>query len=333
MLRVPDALPLEGRRMPTRKNVGAEVGPARGPMRTGGVHPRPLEPSHSPANFKARHHVLWLSIVLAAVLSAGCLARLGGPQLPYVKPAQTVPDIDPSRERLAARLEALETELQRLRDMVERIQASGGGDPHAVADLQRRVAHIERRLGTAPPGDGAKPVPPTSSGAESSESSSPPVQAPEVEAPRAPEPITTGMEPRIEIPGTPLSDDEKAFRDAYAPVRARAWDKAIPLLERFLKDHPKSRLLGEAHYWLGEAFKAQKKYDEAILEFDRVIRDFPGSTKQLNALLKQGEAFKAKGEPSSARIMFERIVREFPHTDQARTARRILKGLPQAKPE
>ncbi|MEW6351349.1 MAG: tetratricopeptide repeat protein [Thermodesulfobacteriota bacterium] len=277
--------------------------------------------------------------MLCSVIVGGCLTRPGGPQLPYVKPAQQPANTDPARERLAARLEALETELQRLRDMVERLQASGGGDPQAVPDLQRRVAAIERRLGGAPPGEVSKPHLPSASGEGPSEaSSSRPVEAPEAEPPRPSAPLTTGMEPRIEIAGTPRSEDEKAFLAAFAPVEARAsdkaaWDKAIPLLEQFLKDHPKSRFAANAHYWLGEAFLAKSRFGEAILEFDRVIKDYPNSTNELNAMFKQAEAFKAKGEPSSARIIFEKIVREHPHTHQAREARKILKRLPQGKPE
>ena len=91
-----------------------------------------------------------VALTAAAVCLNGCLTRTSGPPWPYVKAAESVPERDQTRVHLAARMEAMETEMQRLRQMIELTQASGG-ESRAVSNLESRVTFIERQLGIEPP--------------------------------------------------------------------------------------------------------------------------------------------------------------------------------------
>jgi tol-pal system protein YbgF len=221
----------------------------------------------------------------------------------------------------------MENEMQRLREMIERLQAASGNE-NIIRNLQERVSLIERQLGMesprdtgpasipapAPPVDSRTQVQPRQDGRPAAKQMTPPPDQP--------------VGPPVEIGNTPLSADEKAFRDAYALFKGGSFDQAALGFEDLLKKYPQSQLCADAIYWVGEARFAQGRFDEAVLQFDRVIKDFPGSKKELSALLRQGQAFEKMGDSRSARIIYQKLVSDHPHTAQGRTAGAKLKSLP-----
>ncbi|MFH1112611.1 MAG: tol-pal system protein YbgF [Pseudomonadota bacterium] len=273
--------------------------------------------------------------VVAAVSLSGCLTRPGaGPSLPYVKPANSVPvNNDPASIRMASRMQEMETELQRLWDSVERLQA-GGGDEKEINALKDRISFIERQLGIDPqsPAPGPNPAPSTSGRGEKPQIAA---QAGNPGPPTAERPGQPPQAPQapIEIRNPPLQTDEQEYRHAYSTFRNGDTDNGIRLFEAFLTAHPKSELVADALYWVGEGHFAKGRFDEAVLQFDRVIKEHPGSKKELSALLKQGEAFEKMGDSRSARIIFQKLVSDHPHTAQARIASGKLKSLPQDPPD
>ncbi|HMK35433.1 MAG TPA: tol-pal system protein YbgF [Desulfomonilaceae bacterium] len=264
-----------------------------------------------------------IAIALVATLSAaGCLTRTAGPTLPYVKPAQSVAPVDPTPIRIASRVEDMETEIQRLRGSIERLEVTGGSE-QAIRNLQDRVAVIERQLGIDS-GRVASPGQPVQSGDQRA-----PIQA-RTEAraggrvsPQTPEQSAAP----VEIQNDPILPDEKVYRDAYTLFKNGSFDQAAIQFEDLLKKHPQSQLVPDAIYWIGEARLSQGRFDEAVLQFDRVLKEFPGSKKELNALLNQGQAFEKMGDAKSAKIIYQKLVSEFPHTAQGRLASGKLKSL------
>ena len=263
-------------------------------------------------------------LVITAIVPSvtGCLSRSAGPTLPYVKPANSVPQVDPGPMQMASRLQDMEAEIQRLRDMIERLQATGG-DEQAIRNLQERVALIERRLGAAPAAQGTgEPQPRWAAEAKLPGQNQP--QAAVTDSQPGP-PVATDQAAPIEIRNAPVVPEEKAYRDAYAAFRNGSLDQAVALFGDFLKQHPKSQYAADAIYWIGEVRFGQGRFEEAVLHYDRVLKEFPGSKKELSALLKQGQAFEKMGDGKSAKIIFSKIVSEYPHTAQARTAAAKLK--------
>lgn len=261
--------------------------------------------------------------LVAIALVAGCLSRQTGPSLPYVKPAQSVAPVDPAQVHLAARMQDMETEMQRLRDTIERLQVSGGQEKE-LRSLQERVAFIEKQLGIEAPtpvgGPSHQPGSPQPEGGPVGENLS---RAKPTAGPGVP-----GKSPSLELVSKPLSPEEKAYREAYAAYKSGALDQSINLFEDFLSKFPKSEFSSNAVYWIGEARFSQGRFDEAVLQFDRIIKEFPGSKKELNSLLRQGQAFEKMGDSRSARIIYQKILSDYPHTAQARIAATRIKALP-----
>jgi len=221
-------------------------------------------------------------------------------------------------------MQDLETEMQRLRDMIERLQASGANE-REIRDLQERVALIERHVGleSSMRSQGRS----VQSGRPEPLRREQGADRPPAESKQAPSGVIGDEAAPIELIEVPDSAEEKAFKEAYALLK-RSPEEAIRLFEGFLKKYPKSPLAPDSVYWMAEARFAQSRFDEAVLLFDRVIKEYPGSKKELNAMLKQGEAFEKMGDTRSASIVFEKLVRNYPHTAQARLAGARLKSLP-----
>jgi len=265
-----------------------------------------------------------LAILAVAPSMTGCLSRSAGPSLPYVKPANSVPYVDPGPMQIASRVQDMEAEIQRLREMIERLQVSGGNE-QAIRNLQERVTLIERRLGVAPAAQGnVQPQPQWAA-----EARLPNQQPPQIDGSpngQVPPPAVPDASAPVEIRNTPIVPEEKAYRAAYAAFRSGSLDQAVALFDDFLTRHPRSQYAADAIYWIGEVRFGQGRFEEAVLQYDRVIKEFPGSKKELSALLKQGQAFEKMGDGKSAKIIFNKIVSEYPHTAQARSAAMKLKN-------
>ena len=285
-------------------------------------------PSVSDATFGSRYLGLFVLLILSLLSLSGCLTRPGGPSLPYVKPAQSVPAVDPAPFQLSSRLQEMDGEMQRLREMMERLQASGGNE-NVIRNLQERVSLIERQLGMEAPRDAGSanfPAPPPPLDPRVQRQPRVEVRPADKQIPAPPSEQPAG--PPVEITNTPLSADERAYRDAYALFKGGSFDQAVLQFEDFLKKYPKSQFSADSVYWVGEARFSQGRFDEAVLQFDRVIKDFPGSKKELSALLRQGQAFEKMGDSRSARIIFQKLISDHPHTAQGRIAGGKLKSLP-----
>lgn len=284
----------------------------------------------------------WVLILVTLALS-GCLTRTSGPTLPYVKPAQSLPHTDPGTVHLAARVEEMETEIRRLRDMIERAQA--GGNDRLVKTLQDRVASIEKHLGFETPREAglptASPAQPTYPEARQTPQQMKPEAPPISRAPQ--QQLGTGpgvqltrpqmstnpeAQSPVDIRNAPITPDEKAYRDAYQLLRNGNYDQAAIQFEELVKRNPKSQFAADAVYSIGEAKLKLGRFDEAVLHFHRVVKEYPGSQKELDALLKQGEAFEKLGDPRSARVIYKQLTTDNPHTAQGRLAGTKLKQLP-----
>jgi len=265
-----------------------------------------------------------LAIAVIVPCMTGCLSRSAGPTLPYVKPANSVPQVDPAPMQMASRMQDMEGEIQRLREMIERLQASGGNE-QAIRNLQERVTLIEGRMGLESTAQGnAQPQARWTAEAKLPGQNQPQAASPGAQGQSQPVPDPAAP---VEIRNTPISPEEKAYRDAYAAFKNGSLDQSLALFDDFLKKHPKGQYAADAIYWIAEARLAQGRFEEAVLQYDRVIKEFPGSKKELSALLKQGHAFEKMGDSKSAKIIFQKIVGEYPHTSQARTAAAKLKTV------
>jgi tol-pal system protein YbgF len=120
---------------------------------------------------------------------------------------------------------------------------------------------------------------------------------------------------------------KRDYENAWRALEKKDYRIAINRFKDFLKKNPKSRLAGNAQYWIGECHYALREFDQAILEFDTVRRKYPQGDKVSAALLKQGFAFAELGEKVNARLILQEVVEKYPQSPEAARAKQRLKSL------
>ena len=119
--------------------------------------------------------------------------------------------------------------------------------------------------------------------------------------------------------------DQQLYEEARRAYDKGEFDKARQLFQKLIKDYPKSSIVDNAQFWIGESYYREKWYERAILEYQTVIEKYPKGNKVPAAMLKQGLALQQIGEKSSARLIFEELVKKYPKSSEAAVASRKLK--------
>ncbi|PYN48189.1 MAG: tol-pal system protein YbgF [Candidatus Rokuibacteriota bacterium] len=174
------------------------------------------------------------------------------------------------------------------------------------------AAAIERpRVAPAPAPTGA---PPTTS-------------APAPNVARAPTPSpapTVAPTPNVTSKPTPKAGDnpEQEYAAALATFRSREHGQAVLDFIDFMAKYPKHPLAGNAQYWIGEAYWAQRDYRQALAEFEKVFEHGPGKTP--DALLKIGLCHLRLTDLPRAQQAWQRVVSEYPKSESATMARSLI---------
>ncbi len=123
------------------------------------------------------------------------------------------------------------------------------------------------------------------------------------------------------------TSESVVYKKAISLFKAGKYNEAQKQLENFIKLFPKSKLLPNAYYWLGETYFKRKMYEKAIINYDEVIVKFPKSPKVPAALLKEGISFMKIGEKEGAKIIFKKILTDYPKSPQAKYAKIYLRQI------
>jgi tol-pal system protein YbgF len=113
---------------------------------------------------------------------------------------------------------------------------------------------------------------------------------------------------------------ETLYKNAKQTYERKDFTAAREKFKAFLTVYPKGQLSDNAQFWIGESFYSEKDYEKAIIAYDDVLKKFPKGDKISSALLKQALCWLA-------RSLLKRVIREHPRTQQAKIAKKKLKGI------
>src|SRR3989338_8053020 len=115
------------------------------------------------------------------------------------------------------------------------------------------------------------------------------------------------------------------YSEALTLAKDKEYSDAIEKFTKFISLFPEHDRAQNAQYWIGEMYYAQKDYERAGLEFNEVVKKYPKGKKVPAALLKQGMAFYELGNKKEARLVLEKGMDKYPKTEEANTAKKVLK--------
>jgi len=147
-------------------------------------------------------------------------------------------------------------------------------------------------------------------------------------APLTPPPAAAVDKPRVPpsptvAPARPApKNPEQEYAAALATYRAREHGQAVIEFKDFIAQYPKHPLAGNAQYWIGEAYWAQRDYRQALIEFEKVFEH--GQAKAPDALLKIGLCHLRLNDVPRAQQAWQRAVNEYPKSEPATLARSLI---------
>lgn len=204
--------------------------------------------------------------------------------------------------QLSQRVDALEAQLRELRGRSEELQ--NGSEQQRkqqrdlYADLGQRITALEQAVKA---GGAAAPAAAVAPGAQTV-------------------PSVGG--------NTPGTDELAAYQHAFDAIKGGDYASAITQFRAFMGKYPGSTLLGNAQYWIGEAYYVPQDYDNAATAFRAVGERWPGSAKAPDALLKLGYTLFEQKKYAQSRQALSQVGQRYPGSDAARLAADKLAKFP-----
>ncbi|WP_106751421.1 tol-pal system protein YbgF [Pannonibacter carbonis] len=127
-----------------------------------------------------------------------------------------------------------------------------------------------------------------------------------------PDPLA-GQLASLSLTGDPRAD----YDAAYSHALSGDYVAAEQSFRAFLDAYPKSELVPNAQYWLGESLYGQQDYRQAADAFLKTYTQYPNTTKGPESLLKLGLSLEGLGEGTAACATFAELLSKYPEAPKA----------------
>jgi tol-pal system protein YbgF len=112
---------------------------------------------------------------------------------------------------------------------------------------------------------------------------------------------------------------------AFGFMKNKQLADAALAFKAFLNEYPKSSLVVNGYYWLGQIYYNQMNLDEARKAFSIVINQFPDHAKASDSKYKLGIILHRLGDVVKAKRLLESVVEQYAGSASARFASKYLK--------
>ena len=116
--------------------------------------------------------------------------------------------------------------------------------------------------------------------------------------------------------GESKKGDKEAYDAAYNLMKKGDYKKAEEAFSLFMKEYPKSSLVGNANYWLGETYYARGLFEQAVGIFADGFTKYKDNSKAADNLLKLGLTMNKLNKKQEACTAFKSLKDEFPKAEQ-----------------
>lgn len=124
-------------------------------------------------------------------------------------------------------------------------------------------------------------------------------------------------------PSGPVAED-RAFAAAYGLFNAGSHAEAIKAFQDFLDKYPDSIHVPNATYGLGKSQFAAKDYKAALNTYDGLLKNFPDTPKTPDLLLEIAQCQQGLKRPVSARKTLKQLISKYPASKAAAKAKKLL---------
>jgi TolA-binding protein len=114
------------------------------------------------------------------------------------------------------------------------------------------------------------------------------------------------------------------FENARGDYMAGNYLLAVDGFTAYLNASPQSRNAALAKYYIGEAYRLDRKPNEALAAYERLIAEHATSEQIPNAHVRRAEVLNELGRVKEARAEYDMVVKDWPNTDAAILAKQRL---------
>ena len=240
---------------------------------------------------------------------------------------------------LLNRVQDLQTELQALRNLIERqrfeIDELKQRQNDQYSDLYERIQRRSGEDADGSPDLGASMPAPASIPLAPAAPVDPNQLQMEAAAPVDPytgEPIQGAasfdpVAPAAPVAAAPGVDPQAEYQSAFDALKQGRYDDSSRLFSQFLRNHPDHDLADNAQYWLGESYYVTQNYESALQTFRAMTERYPDGDKSADAELKIGYCLYELGQYAGARQALQDVVNRYSGSTVARLAESRLRAL------
>ncbi|RPI51445.1 MAG: hypothetical protein EHM55_18910 [Acidobacteria bacterium] len=131
----------------------------------------------------------------------------------------------------------------------------------------------------------------------------------------------------IQEKSTVPAGSTQLFENARADYMAGNYPLAVEGFTTYLHASPQASNAALAAYYIGEAYRLDRKLDEALAAYDRLIADHSTNEQIPNARVRRAEVLNELGRVKEARAEYEGVLKDSPNTDAAIVAKQRLAAL------
>ena len=111
----------------------------------------------------------------------------------------------------------------------------------------------------------------------------------------------------------PKGTPKERYQFAFSLLRKAEYVKASAAFQEFIEVHPKSRLIGNAHYWLGKTYFVRKNYRTAAAVFLKAYQTSKKGPKAPDTLLHLGLSLFNLNKKGDACATYDKLADDFPN--------------------
>lgn len=111
------------------------------------------------------------------------------------------------------------------------------------------------------------------------------------------------------------------YESSYDKLHRKDYAGAERGFKTFIQQNPKSDLVSNAHYWLGETYYARQQYKDAARFFLNGYKKYPKGRKAPDNLFKLGMSLKKLGQKDQACAALSEARKRFPKADKTLRAK------------
>lgn len=122
-------------------------------------------------------------------------------------------------------------------------------------------------------------------------------------------------------------DEKRAYDEALELIRGGQFDRAVPLLNQFLRRFGGGPYGDLARFWLGNALYGKRDYPQAIVAYRGFVAMAPEHPRAAEALLALANSQAEMKDPRAARRTIEELMKAYPESEAANAGKERLAAL------